>query len=85
MNIFHNNAITNTPAGPVTNPGVASRAGGYGFLGCYTDDVGARTLTVGMATDGGAAALTVAKCGAACGLANFKYFGVEYSRKSLPS
>lgn len=62
------------PPGPQVNPGPP----GWGYKGCYTDG-GARTLTVDMATPGGGGALTVAKCTTACGAANYKYAGVEYS------
>ena len=62
------------PAGPTVNPGPP----GWGYKGCYTDG-GARTLTTQVATEGGAGALTVAKCTTACKAGNYKYAGVEYS------
>jgi hypothetical protein len=71
LNVFMNTVAT-PPPGPVTNPGPT----GWGLLGCYTDAVGARTLTVGVAA-GGAATMTVESCVAAC--AGYTYAGVEYA------
>ncbi|KAF2805845.1 WSC-domain-containing protein, partial [Mytilinidion resinicola] len=62
-----------------SGPKVAPGSSGYGYLGCYTDSVGARTLTVGMPTEGGGDSLTVEVCLAACAAAKFPYAGVEYS------
>jgi hypothetical protein len=42
-------------------------------------DSSARILSMGIATAGGPAALTVAKCTAACGAAGYSYAGVECS------
>jgi WSC domain len=42
-------------------------------------DSSARILSMGIATAGGPAALTVAKCTASCGAAGYSYAGVEYS------
>ena len=75
MNIFHNDAITVTPKGPATNAGPT----GWGFMGCYTDNVGARTLTTGGQSAGGGGALTVALCTQACQSQGFNTSGVEYS------
>jgi hypothetical protein len=44
----------------------------------HRDNIGGRTLTVGMPTTGGGAALTVEKCTTACRSASFNYAGVEY-------
>ena len=76
LNIFHNGAITTAAAGPAANAGPA----GWGFMGCYTDSVAARTLTANyVQTEGGAQKMTVAACTTACGAAGFNYSGVEYS------
>ncbi|KAF2811626.1 WSC-domain-containing protein [Mytilinidion resinicola] len=61
------------------SPGIAPGSSGYAYLGCYTDSVGARILTISMPTDGGSNALTAGKCLAACAAASYKYAGVEYS------
>ena len=61
-------------APPVTDPGPP----GWGSLGCYSDNVGARTLLTVMPTTGGAGALTVALCTSACHASNYIYAGVEY-------
>ncbi|KAF2876886.1 hypothetical protein BDV95DRAFT_673780 [Massariosphaeria phaeospora] len=63
------------PPMPYLNPGVH----GYRSLGCYSDSVAARTLTVGMGTAGGAESLTVALCMSACAAGSYFYAGVEYS------
>jgi hypothetical protein len=81
INIFHNDAITTKPVGPAINAGVSSPAGGYGFIGCYTDAVAARTLTIGMGVAGGPGNMTVANCAQVCGAQNYQYFGVEYAQE----
>ncbi|KAF8534900.1 putative glyoxal oxidase precursor [Trichophaea hybrida] len=60
--------------GPQTNPGPP----GWTSAGCYTDNVGGRTLATGVGTPGGGAALTVALCTAACAQGNYLHAGVEY-------
>ncbi|KAF2691893.1 copper radical oxidase [Lentithecium fluviatile CBS 122367] len=72
-----NTTIPPGPTGPFVNPGV----NGFRSLGCYSDDVGARTLPVGVATTGGAQALTVALCTSACSAGGYLYAGVEYSEE----
>ena len=75
LNIFHNDAITTVAAGPATNAGPT----GWGFMGCYTDSVAARTLNVGAAIPGGPAAMSVALCTQSCQASGYSYSGVEYS------
>jgi hypothetical protein len=68
-------STTNTAAGSLpTTPG-------WSFLGCYTDSVAARTLTVGMAVPGGAAAMTVELCLSACQTAGYVLAGLEYAQE----
>lgn len=57
-------------------PSVVPFAGGYSYIGCYTDSTANRAL-VGLANPVAGATLTVELCAAAC--AGFTYFGVEYS------
>ncbi|CAD6594301.1 MAG: hypothetical protein ASARMPREDX12_008599 [Alectoria sarmentosa] len=63
---------TPTPGGPSVVPS----AGGYGYIGCYTDSTANRALT-GLVNPVAGATLTVELCAAAC--VGFTYFGVEYS------
>ncbi|KAI4190389.1 MAG: hypothetical protein L6R41_000841 [Letrouitia leprolyta] len=62
----------------VTNPGPP----GWTSIGCYTDQ-NPRTLTTGMtgSVPGGAAAMTVSLCTAACKSKNFLYAGLEYAQE----
>ena len=73
-------STTSTPAmSPTPTPGAPSvvpSAGGYGYIGCYTDSTANRALT-GLANPVAGATLTVELCAAAC--VGFTYFGVEYS------
>ena len=64
------------PAGPVTNPGPA----GWTSYGCWTDG-GTRTLSNSVQVSGGAAAMTVALCTAACKSAGYIFAGVEYGQE----
>lgn len=48
---------------------------GWTSLGCYTDDMGARTLTKTASVDG---AMTVEKCQAACFAGSYLLSGVEF-------
>ena len=76
LNVFHNDAIKTQAAGPATNAGVA----GWGFLGCYTDSVGGRTLTANyVGVLGGGGNMSTLNCVNACGAAGFKLAGTEYS------
>lgn len=75
LNVFHNDAITTKATGPATNAGPP----GWGFMGCYVDSVGARTLPNGYPVQGGAQNMTVANCAAACGANGYTISGVEYS------
>jgi WSC domain len=51
---------------------------GWNFLGCYTDQVGVRTLGIGIGVSGG---MTVEKCVAACAAASYPLAGVEYAQE----
>ncbi len=57
-------------------PSVVPSAGGYGYIGCYTDSTANRALT-GSTNPVSGTTLTVELCAAAC--FGFTYFGVEYS------
>lgn len=52
---------------------------GWTFLGCYTDNVGGRTLANGLQVPGGASAMTIELCEATCKSAGYNLAGVEYS------
>jgi hypothetical protein len=75
LNLFHNDSIVAPTSGPATNAGPP----GWGFIGCYTDSVTARTLTANGASAGGGGALTVALCTQACQAEGYILAGVEYS------
>lgn len=75
LNLFHNASVAEPTSGPATNAGPP----GWGFLGCYTDSVTARTLTANGASAGGGGALTVALCTQACQAEGYILAGVEYS------
>ena len=64
------------PQGPQTNPGPT----GWTSFGCWTD-AGARTIANQVQVDGGAAAMTVSKCTAACGSAGYTLAGLEYAQE----
>jgi hypothetical protein len=49
------------------------------FLGCYTDNVSARSLPYGISVPGGPFDMTVKLCQAACLNDGFQYAGVEYA------
>ena len=51
----------------------------WNFLGCYTDMVSARTLSVAQGVPGGSGAMTIEACQAACQAAGYNLAGVEYS------
>lgn len=75
-------SIPGTSPTPIPGaPSVVPSAGGYGYIGCYTDSTANRALT-GLVNPVAGATLTVELCAAAC--AGFTYFGVEYSGKQLP-
>jgi hypothetical protein len=63
-----------THTGPTTNPGPE----GWTSLGCYTDSVAARTLSVRMDTAAGSAGMTVAQRASACHASGYGLAGVEY-------
>lgn len=64
---------TNFPSSNTTTP--IQKSGWYPE-GCYTDSVGARTLSVGVGVAGG---MTNAKCKDACRSAGYNLAGTEYS------
>ncbi len=51
----------------------------WSLLGCYTDSVAARSLPYAAGVAGGAAAMTVELCEAACRSAGYSLAGVEYA------
>ncbi|CZR53720.1 related to glyoxal oxidase precursor [Phialocephala subalpina] len=58
---------------------VQPRATGWAYVGCYVDQVGARTLTVNPGTTGGTAALTVELCTSTCQGLGYVFAGMEYA------
>jgi hypothetical protein len=58
---------------------------GWTFLGCYTDNVAARTLVNGEAVPGGAAAMTVEACQSTCLGLGYSLAGVEYADECCKS
>ena len=70
-------STTGTSSTPTPGaPSVVPSAGGYGYIGCYTDSTADRALT-GLANPVAGGTLTIELCAAAC--AGYTYFGVEYS------
>lgn len=67
---------TTSSSSTTTSPPPTSETG-WSSLGCYTDSVGSRTLSVGM----GVPDLTNARCQAACRAGGFKYAGTEYAQE----
>ncbi|KAF2100795.1 copper radical oxidase [Rhizodiscina lignyota] len=65
------------PLGPLTNPGPP----GWSSVGCYTDDVAARTLSTLVSTDGGASNMSVVHCTDACNAGGFKFAGMEFGQE----
>ncbi|KAG8763976.1 hypothetical protein FRC15_007816 [Serendipita sp. 397] len=59
-----------------TGPAPLQTYNNWGYQGCYTDTIAARTLPVGMAYAG---SLTPQKCIDACASQNYNYAGLEYS------
>ncbi|KAF7903668.1 uncharacterized protein EAF01_006717 [Botrytis porri] len=58
---------------------VLPRADTWSYVGCYSDNVGARTLTTNVATPGGGAALTIQICQSTCQKLGYVLAGAEYS------
>lgn len=54
---------------------------GWTLLGCYTDNVSARTLSNYIVVPGGQSATTIESCQAACKAAGYTLAGVEYSNE----
>lgn len=65
LTVFNSTTLVQLPGNP-TIPN-------YTYKGCYTDSVGARTLTDVVMFD---SAMTAEKCAARC--SGFTYFGMEY-------
>jgi hypothetical protein len=77
MNLYYEEGASPSPA-PVavfTNPG----PDGWVSKGCYSDEVGARTLANEVSVTAGADAMTVALCVEACQAAGYILAGVEYA------
>jgi glucan 1,3-beta-glucosidase len=74
-------SVPTTMSTVVSKTTTAGGAGstGWTFLGCYTDNVGGRTLMNGLQVPGGASAMTVELCEATCKAAGYVLAGVEYS------
>lgn len=72
-----------TTSTPTTLSTVTTTTGpsatGWNFLGCYTDNVGGRTLVNGVQVEGGSTAMSVELCQAACKANGYSIAGVEYS------
>ncbi|KAF2636484.1 WSC-domain-containing protein [Massarina eburnea CBS 473.64] len=60
---------------PTTNDDTVN---GYAYVGCVSDSVAARTLSSFATVEGGADAMTVSACIAACKAQGHSYAGVEY-------
>jgi glucan 1,3-beta-glucosidase len=54
-------------------------ATGWNFLGCYTDNIYARTLMNAVQVPGGKSTMTIELCEATCKSAGYALAGVEYS------
>ncbi|KAG9197338.1 hypothetical protein G6514_001861 [Epicoccum nigrum] len=65
-------AASTTPT--PTTPSIV--VAGYGYQGCYTDNVPQRVLSGKNTAD---AAMTLEKCAAFCSKSGYSWFGVEYS------
>jgi hypothetical protein len=70
---------TTNAASTTTTTTAKSTATGWSLLGCYTDAVGARALSVGGVTPGGPSAMTPELCKAACQSQGYTLAGVEYA------
>jgi glucan 1,3-beta-glucosidase len=81
---------TSTTAGPTTlststTTSTVSATGGWQFRGCYTDNVGGRTLGFGEPVPGGAGAMTVGACQTVCKGLGYTLAGVEYAQECCTS
>jgi glucan 1,3-beta-glucosidase len=54
---------------------------GWTFLGCYTDNPTARTLTTYLVVPGGQGATTIETCLAACQALGYSLAGLEYANE----
>ena len=69
-----------TPATPPASVSINPGPHGWVFEGCYSDQVGARTLANQVSTPGGASGMTVALCADACHSSGYQLAGVEYGK-----
>lgn len=85
LNVFSYGASASSTPTRASTPSSSSTpspaAKKWSLLGCYTDSVSARTLSVGMAVPGGAGAITVEACQSACQGAGYSLAGVEYAQE----
>ncbi|KAL7928405.1 glycoside hydrolase family 55 protein [Trichoderma chlorosporum] len=75
---------TTTSKGPttlstITTTSPPAKQTGWNFLGCYSDNVNGRTLANQVQVAGGASAMSIQACEAACQSAGYTIAGVEYS------
>ena len=68
--------LSSTVASSTTTPTHSIVVSGYGYQGCYTDNVPQRVLSGKNTAD---AAMTLEKCAAFCSKSGYSWFGVEYS------
>lgn len=94
--LFQPNAVNGGPTPSPSNPNPPATTlstatqpqptGGWTFRGCWTDNVNARTLTVGSVLVGAPGTkMTIEGCLAACGGMGYVYAGVEYSAECCKS
>lgn len=71
------------PSSPTSSSAPSSVPTGakWTALGCYTDSVSARTLSVGTSVPGGAGAMSIEACQSACVAGGYVYSGVEYAQE----
>lgn len=57
------------------------RVPGWVYLGCYTDSVASRSLTVKIGVEGGPSVVNVEKCLSACAAQGLPLCGLEYAQE----
>ncbi|EHK19381.1 glycoside hydrolase family 55 protein [Trichoderma virens Gv29-8] len=77
-------STTKSTTGPTTMSTITTSSSppkqtGWNFLGCYSDNVNGRTLGNQVQVPGGASAMSIDACEAACKSAGYTIAGVEYS------
>lgn len=75
---------SSTSKGPTTMSTITTSSSppkqtGWSSLGCYSDNVNGRTLANQVQVPGGASAMSVEACEAACKSAGYTIAGLEYS------